>query len=81
MPKFQQELKRAGFKVAINTPFAGTLVPLKHYGQERRVTALMIELRRDLYMNEASGVLEGDGRGKGSTIRGALVRAYSEIAQ
>ena len=79
--KFQQELKQAGFEVAIDTPFAGALVPLKHYGQERRVTALMIELRRDLYMNEASGKLEGDGRAKASTIRGALVRAYSEIVR
>ena len=79
--KFQQGLKQAGFEVAIDTPFAGALVPLKHYGQERRVTALMIELRRDLYMNEASGKLEGDGRAKASTIRGALVRAYSEIVR
>ena len=79
--RFQQELTRAGLEVAINTPFAGALVPLKHYGQDRRVTALMIELRRDLYMNESSGLLEDDGREIASTIRGALVRTYSAIAQ
>jgi len=78
---FVRELELAGFDVGINTPFAGALVPLKHYRQDRRVTALMIELRRDLYMNEASGLLEGDAREIASTIRGALVRAYSEIAQ
>ncbi|GAA1366820.1 N-formylglutamate amidohydrolase [Streptomyces beijiangensis] len=40
---------------AVNTPFAGTYVPLKHYGKDRRVSALMIEIRRDLYMSEPGG--------------------------
>ncbi|MEV7106168.1 N-formylglutamate amidohydrolase [Streptomyces atroolivaceus] len=39
----------------LNSPFSGTYVPLKHYGTDRRVTALMIEIRRDLYMTEPGG--------------------------
>jgi N-formylglutamate deformylase len=35
--------------VALNTPFAGCYVPLKHYRYEPAVTALMVELRRDGY--------------------------------
>ncbi|MEU2574712.1 N-formylglutamate amidohydrolase [Streptomyces anulatus] len=38
-----------------DTPFAGTYVPLRHYGTDRRVTALMIEIRRDAYMSEPGG--------------------------
>ncbi|MEU3132479.1 N-formylglutamate amidohydrolase [Streptomyces sp. NPDC007027] len=38
-----------------DTPFAGTYVPLRHYGSDRRVTALMIEIRRDTYMTEPGG--------------------------
>ncbi|MFE0423561.1 N-formylglutamate amidohydrolase [Streptomyces sp. NPDC058953] len=39
---------------APNTPFAGTYVPLEYYG-DPRVTGLMIEIRRDLYMTEPGG--------------------------
>jgi len=39
----------------VNTPFSGTYVPLKHYQRAKDVTALMIELRRDLYMTEPGG--------------------------
>jgi N-formylglutamate deformylase len=38
-----------------NAPFAGCYVPLKHYGREPAVTAIMIEIRRDLYMVEPGG--------------------------
>ncbi|WP_330440022.1 N-formylglutamate amidohydrolase [Streptomyces griseoaurantiacus] len=39
----------------IDSPFAGTYVPLRYYGQDPRVTALMIEIRRDVYMTEPGG--------------------------
>ncbi|MDQ1035026.1 N-formylglutamate amidohydrolase [Streptomyces sp. V3I8] len=39
----------------VNSPFAGTYVPLKYYGDDRRVGALMIEIRRDVYMTEPGG--------------------------
>ncbi|MFC8662375.1 N-formylglutamate amidohydrolase [Streptomyces sp. NPDC057199] len=46
----------AGFGgTGINTPFEGTYVPLKYYGNDRRVSALMIEIRRDVYMSEPGG--------------------------
>jgi N-formylglutamate deformylase len=33
--------------IAVNTPFAGCYVPLKHYREDMRVTAVMVEARRD----------------------------------
>ena len=47
--------EKAGFEVAINTPFAGAITPIKFYEKDSRVSSLMIEVRRDLYMNEAAG--------------------------
>ncbi|WP_329235415.1 N-formylglutamate amidohydrolase [Streptomyces sp. NBC_01460] len=46
----------AGFGgTGLDSPFPGTYVPLEHYGTDRRVSALMIEIRRDLYMAEPGG--------------------------
>ncbi len=44
-----------GFTVAINRPFAGALVPLEHYGVNRALSALMIEVNRGVYMDEQAG--------------------------
>jgi N-formylglutamate amidohydrolase len=35
----------------LNTPFGGTYVPDKHHGHDHRVTSVMVELRRDLYLD------------------------------
>lgn len=47
--------EEAGYEVSQNTPFAGTYVPLKHYGSDARVSSLMFEIRRDMYMDELTG--------------------------
>ncbi|WP_241665915.1 N-formylglutamate amidohydrolase [Prescottella subtropica] len=39
-------------ETGINTPYAGTYVPLRWYGQDRRVSSVMIELRRDTYLTD-----------------------------
>ncbi|MBC3983920.1 N-formylglutamate amidohydrolase [Streptomyces sp. AC536] len=46
----------AGFGgVGLDSPFAGTYVPLPYYGKTASVSALMVEIRRDLYMDEPGG--------------------------
>ncbi|MER6674069.1 N-formylglutamate amidohydrolase [Streptomyces sp. NPDC000983] len=41
--------------VGLDSPFAGTYVPLEFYGTDPRVSALMVEIRRDTYMSEPGG--------------------------
>jgi N-formylglutamate deformylase len=45
----------AGLSVLVDRPFAGTLVPTKHYRTNGRVKAVMIEVNRRLYMDEETG--------------------------
>ena len=47
--------RAAGFRVKRDSPFAGALVPLRHHGTDRRVVSVMIEVRRGLYCDEATG--------------------------
>lgn len=46
---------KLNYKVGINTPFCGTIVPLKYYRQNNNVMSVMIEINRKLYMNEKTG--------------------------
>ena len=55
MVKAVMAFAHRGFSVALNKPFPGTITPLKFYGRETRVQSVMIEVRRDLYMDETTG--------------------------
>ncbi|MEU9993830.1 N-formylglutamate amidohydrolase [Streptomyces sp. NPDC050848] len=61
--------------IGTDSPFAGTYVPLAHYGRDPRVIALMIEIRRDVYMREPGGPA-----GRGLDALGAALAALVEEA-
>ena len=48
-------LRARGVDVAHNQPFAGSYVPLRHYLRDPRVRSVMVEVRRDLYVDEVTG--------------------------
>ncbi|MCI4656874.1 N-formylglutamate amidohydrolase [Cryobacterium zhongshanensis] len=43
-----------GLETRANTPFAGAYVPLKRYQTDARVSSVMLEIRRDVYLTEAT---------------------------
>lgn len=42
------------FSTAINSPYGGTIVPLRHYEKDNRVMSIMIEVNRGLYLKNGS---------------------------
>ncbi|MEI5009273.1 N-formylglutamate amidohydrolase [Streptomyces sp. PmtA] len=58
----------------LDSPFAGTYVPLDFYGKDARVSALMIEIRRDVCMTEPGGPA-GAGVERLGTALAALIDA------
>jgi N-formylglutamate amidohydrolase len=68
------EVAFAGFELGINEPFIGTYVPTRHYQRDVRVSSIMIEIRRDLYLGTGGEPLELGVRKLASAL-GALVDA------
>ena len=46
------DFERSGRSVSVNSPFAGSLVPKRWYHLNKKVESVMIEVRRDIYMDE-----------------------------
>ncbi|WMX48621.1 N-formylglutamate amidohydrolase [Streptomyces roseicoloratus] len=68
----------AGFGgVGTDSPFAGTYVPPAHCGRDPRVSALMVEIRRDRYMTEPGGAAGPGARALGVALA-ALVDAVTD---
>ncbi|CAL9368071.1 N-formylglutamate amidohydrolase [Streptomyces sp. enrichment culture] len=61
-------------ETGLDSPFAGTYVPLEFYGKRAEVSALMVEIRRDTYMTEPGGPA-GPGLSRLASALGALVDA------
>jgi len=53
--RWASQIRGRGLEVGYNTPFAGSLVPSRFYRRDSRVRSLMVELRRDRYMDERTG--------------------------
>ena len=72
--QLSQHFREGGFSVSVDTPFSGALVPLKHYGRNAQVSSVVLEVRRDVYMDEESGEKIGTYVATKRLLAGALLR-------
>jgi N-formylglutamate amidohydrolase len=71
----RREFVELGCTVAVDRPFAGALVPLKHYLTDSRVSSVMIEINRGLYMTETPNVAKRDRfNALGNDLRSVLLQ-------
>lgn len=43
-----------GYTLGIDTPYSGSIVPMEYYQKDKRVTSIMLEVNRGLYLKENS---------------------------
>lgn len=48
-------VRESGYSVEENRPFAGAFVPMAYYGRDARVSSIMVQVKRGLYMDERTG--------------------------
>jgi N-formylglutamate amidohydrolase len=41
-----------GYSLGIDWPYSGSIVPMKYYQKDKRVTSIMLEVNRRMYLNE-----------------------------
>lgn len=71
-------LEKHGYTVAVDSPFAGTIVPMEYYEKDRRVVSVMIEVNRKLYMS-SPGVKNGDFEKIRRVIKECVTRAEKAV--
>ena len=47
-----QFFRDRGFRLGIDEPYSGSLLPMKHYNNDIRVKSIMLEVNRKLYMEK-----------------------------
>ena len=73
----ESAFRAAGLRVDTNTPFAGTFVPSGFLGRDERVHSVMIEVRRGLYIDEATAGKLGTFDSVANTITSAISEALA----
>jgi N-formylglutamate amidohydrolase len=66
----------AGYSVAFNDPYKGGFITAHHGQPKNAIHAIQIELRRDLYMDEAAYTIKGPGFER---LRGTLTALLSKL--
>jgi N-formylglutamate deformylase len=69
-----------GYCVAIDSPFSGTIVPLKHYHKDKRVESVMIEVNRSLY-DSPSGFKRVQSDLTHAILQAATIGPYNKLGE
>jgi len=68
-----------GFRVAVDTPFSGALVPARYYRRDPRVQSVMVEINRRLYLDETTGLPAADFAAVAATVQACCIAALGGL--
>lgn len=72
---FTEAFRAGQFSVGLNAPFSGAMVPQRHHLIDRRVSAVMIEVNRSLYLHEPTAEQNANFDEVAKRIRRCIVEA------
>lgn len=76
----KHNFEKLGYRVEINTPFAGSIVPVPYYKKDTRVISVMIEVSRKLYMNEETYQKNKDFTQVSKDISRSVITSLNQFA-
>jgi N-formylglutamate amidohydrolase len=74
---FVDAFEETGWTVTVNEPFSGAMVPANRYRSDRRVSAVMVEVNRQLYLNEVDATPAPDFVEVAARIRASCIQAIA----
>ena len=63
-----------GYTLGIDTPYSGSIVPMEYYQKDKRVTSIMLEVNRRMYLNEP-----GNEKSENYQITKEIVKGYIKL--
>ena len=70
-----EAFESAGFVVGLDSPFSGSLVPTLYYKKDPRVLSIMVEVRRDVYLIDETGLPNAEFGQAARNIQQSLLKA------
>lgn len=61
-----------GYSLGVDWPYSGSIVPMKYYQKEKRVSSIMLEINRKLYLNEPTNEKSIDYEKTKKVVQGYL---------
>jgi len=74
---FAVAFRRDGWRVSLNDPFAGALVPASRYRRDGRVSGVMVEVNRRLYLREVDAAPSADFERVARQVRESCAQAIA----
>ncbi|MBP6754771.1 MAG: N-formylglutamate amidohydrolase [Bacteroidia bacterium] len=61
-----------GFSLGVDWPYSGSIVPMKYYQKDKKISSIMLEINRKLYLNEPTNEKSTDYKKTKEVVKGYI---------